>query len=287
MSRPTSRSRRSCSWAGCRGRRSACWPCRLALHVPASVRGLASPTGRWLTRGRPPSCSLGVAASVTAYALAGTAQADRGRLGHPGAARRGQRPAGPVHPGLRGHASRCACTRRSAPTWTAWRRRSARSPPRSRGCRAPRSAPGRWPRALACARQSRAASPAMPPVYEFTAGLDLVEPSGIDPAGWREGPAGIPGHGSSPARVAGGSGLGPAQQAVVNALLAEVGLVSSRRSTASGASSRGRQDGLSVERRRSPPPRGGSPRCRQRAARLAGGAPAPRCGRQITLAQIP
>ena len=50
-------------------------------------------TGRWLCAAGVVLLAAGVAASATAFALIGTAQAGRVRLEHPSAARRGERPA--------------------------------------------------------------------------------------------------------------------------------------------------------------------------------------------------
>ena len=146
------------------------------------VAGRGSPagggTGRWLRGVSVALVAAGVAASVTAYDLTGTAKLTAAGWDIP-ALHDAAAPAGPVLPGLRvDRRSRCASTRRSAPTWTASRRRSTRSPPRSRGCRAHRYAPSRC----------RTAHPfygsritGAPPVYDFTVTITWVSPAVAGP----------------------------------------------------------------------------------------------------------
>ena len=129
------------------GRRSACSPCCTEARVPG-VRGLSFAAA---VADRAGSRRRRVRGGRVGDRVRPDREAEltRGRLGHPRAARRGRRPPGTVHPGLRqAPGSRCASTRRSAPTWTPSRRPCARWPPRSRGCRARRSAPSRCRTAL-------------------------------------------------------------------------------------------------------------------------------------------
>ena len=78
----------------------------LAPVFRLSYRGLLSAvsrTGRWLCVAGIALLAAGVASAATALRADRHHEAERVRLGHPGAARRRERPADSVHPGLRGH----------------------------------------------------------------------------------------------------------------------------------------------------------------------------------------
>ena len=129
-------------------------PGRRQPHRALAVRGGGRPAGGGRGRG-------GDRVRAGRHRAAG-----RVRLGHPRAARRRRATSRSRTPRTaRAPRSRCACTRRSAGSSAARTRRSSRSPPRSRGCRAPRSAPSRCRRARECEPRRACFSPACAAAY--------------------------------------------------------------------------------------------------------------------------
>ena len=120
------------------------------VDAGAGVRGLslAAAGKRWPCGGRPVAC--GVAASATAYSLAGTAQyASADRLGDSGAARRGQRPPVPYTPVCASSGFRVCIHPAFAAYLPAVTAALDRPRPRSPGCPAPRSGPSWWSTSVA------------------------------------------------------------------------------------------------------------------------------------------
>ena len=115
----------------------------------APARAALAGSGGWLLRTvAVVLVACGVAASWTAFALAGTAKPDAvGGWEIPALHSAASDQTGTCRPGNARPrpGSRCASTQRSASICTTWPRRSSRWPPRSRACPARPPAPGRWP----------------------------------------------------------------------------------------------------------------------------------------------
>ena len=256
-----------------RSRCSACSPCRPRPARPA-CRGLLSAAA---ASGAGCPWPAAACCRVRRGRLGDRVRAGRHRpklgvvrLGHPRAARRGQRPADPVHPGLRGR--RVPGVRAPGVQRLPGRRANAQLQPVVAEIAGLPGAPVRAEQVasgdgLLDSQARFAGVPTVrpsgtPPVYDCTS--DARCPRTGHPGGRGRGlPAGLPDRVRRWAPRPGPNAAvppNPAQQAVITALMAKVG------SPAAADSVRGHDQSASRRparrRRRSPRPRDGSRRCR-------------------------